>query len=174
VSRSATVMPTWSKRRICDMRYILRISWCRGPRRSRPSPGERSQPAVLDTESRIQLLNRRVGKPFPESGPNGPSRCVAAARRAPLATPRRIREPMARRDQSRSRLTADLVPGSSPISSRDPQPSSLAYSTQMPHSAHVRSGLSAALGRQVASVGWLLVGGGQLRVRQGVDQRSAA
>jgi hypothetical protein len=33
-----TVIPTWSKRRICDMRYILQISWCRGPRQSRPSP----------------------------------------------------------------------------------------------------------------------------------------
>jgi hypothetical protein len=30
VSRSATVMPTWSKRRICNMRYVLRdrlVSW---------------------------------------------------------------------------------------------------------------------------------------------------
>jgi DNA-binding GntR family transcriptional regulator len=34
------------------------ISWCRGPRLSRPSPGERSRAELLDMESLIQLRDR--------------------------------------------------------------------------------------------------------------------
>ena len=102
-------MPTWSKRRMCDMRYILRISCCRGPRRSRPSPGERSRPAVLDMESHIQLLNLRQGGP--PSGRN-PGDGVLSGRPGVDASPAarhsrllgRIREPM--RAPRRKQVTA--------------------------------------------------------------------
>jgi hypothetical protein len=139
-------MPTWSKRRMCDMTCILQILWCRGPRRSRVSPGERSRPAVLDMESRIQLLHRRLGdscgipgpkrtepvviRPrcsrFPRLAGEAASRknpgagsypdAPASMRRPPRATHGSSADPGAdaRRCESRSRLTADPVPCSSP------------------------------------------------------------
>jgi hypothetical protein len=67
----------------------LLVSW---PRRSRPSPGERSRPAVLNMESHIELPSLRLGRtPRREGIPGTGYRDAPASmrrRRAPLAAPR--------------------------------------------------------------------------------------